>query len=248
LNDLVHQLFADLLKSLKLPENWREIIRKQMLSEAQASGQTEEATEREKERLKLKRVRILKQHREGYIDDEEFEGEMAAVELALRQLNVPEVNGVRYEDVVEAGEHLPGMAALWDVATAEERREIVTLMLEPGGMYVDLELKIVAAIKPRPAFLPILRMLDGIVEYDETKGLLLVEHWCERNRRESDYPQEAQRDREASSSSAHLAAFLFCIVFHKRIVQVANIGVGAVVINGRTLHSRPFNTPECSVF
>ena len=59
---------------------------------------------------------------------------MAAVELALRQLNVPEVNGVRYEDVVEAGEHLPGMAALWDVATAEERREMVTLMLEPGGM------------------------------------------------------------------------------------------------------------------
>ncbi len=183
--DLVHQLFADLLKSLKLPENWREIIRKQMLSEAQSAGQSEEATEREKERLKLKRVRVLKQHREGYIDDEEFEGEMAAVELALRQLDVPEVNGVRYEDVVEAGEHLPGMAALWDVATAEERREMVTLMLEPGGMYVDLELKIVAAIKPRPAFLPILRMLDGVVEYDETRGLLLVEHWCERNRRDS---------------------------------------------------------------
>src|SRR2546421_9290061 len=108
---------------------------------------------------------------------------MAAVGLAMRQRNVPEVNGVRYEDVVEAGEHLPGMAALWDVATAEERREMVTMMLEPGGMYVDLELKIVAAIKPRPAFLPILRMLDGVVEYDETRGLLLVEHWCERNRR-----------------------------------------------------------------
>jgi hypothetical protein len=85
--DLVHQLFADLVKSLTLPENWREIIRKQMLAEAQAAGQTEEATEREKERLK--RVRILKQHREGYIDDDEFAGEMAAVELALRQLDVP---------------------------------------------------------------------------------------------------------------------------------------------------------------
>jgi site-specific DNA recombinase len=183
--DRVHQLFADLLKSLTLPENWREIIRKQMLAEAQATGQTEEATEREKERLKLKRVRILKQHREGYIGDDEFAGEMAAVELALRQLNMPEVNGVRYEDVVEAGEHLPGMSALWDVAIAEERREMVTLMLEPGGMYVDLELKIVAAIKPRPAFLPILRMLNGVVEFDETRGLLLVDPWCERNRRES---------------------------------------------------------------
>ncbi len=36
--DLVHQLFGDLLKSLTLPENWREIIRKQMLAEAQATG------------------------------------------------------------------------------------------------------------------------------------------------------------------------------------------------------------------
>jgi len=226
--DMVHQLFSDLLKSLKLPENWREIIRKQMLAEAQAAGQSEEATEREKERLKLKRVRILKQHREGYIDDDEFAGEMAAVELALRQLNVPEVNGVRYEDVVEAGEHLPGMAALWDVATPEERREMVTMLLEPGGMYVDLELKIVAAIKPRPAFLPILRMLDGIVEYDETRGLLLVEHWCERNRRASDYRQDAQHDRqthEATSSSPRLAVFLLCIVFQERMVQVASTAV-----------------------
>src|SRR6516225_9027366 len=86
-------------------------------------------------------------------------------------------HGSTYDEVIEAGEHIPGMAALWDVATPEERREMVILMLEPGGMYLDLELKIVAAIKPRPAFLPILRMLNGVVEYDETKGLLLVEHW-----------------------------------------------------------------------
>jgi hypothetical protein len=32
------------------------------------------------------------------------------------------------------------MAALWDVATAEERREMVILLLEPGGLYCDLEL------------------------------------------------------------------------------------------------------------
>ncbi len=39
--------------------------------------------------VKLKRGCILKQHR-GYIDDGEFEGEMAAVELALKALEVPE--------------------------------------------------------------------------------------------------------------------------------------------------------------
>jgi site-specific DNA recombinase len=96
----------------------------------------------------LKRSRVLKQHREGYIDDDEFQGEMAAVELALHRLDAPEVDGVRFEDVIEAGEHIPGMAALWDVATPEERREMVLLLLEPGGLYYDLENKIVAVIKP----------------------------------------------------------------------------------------------------
>jgi site-specific DNA recombinase len=183
--DLVDEQFGDLLKSLRLPENWREVIRRAMVAQALAAGVTPETVEREKERLKLKKSRTIKLYKEGYIDEEEFQGEMAAAELALKQLDAPEVDGVTYDEVVEAGEHLPGMAALWDVATVEERYEMVTIVLEPGGLYYDLENKIVAAIKPRPAFLPVLRMLNGIMEFDETRGLLVTEHWCDRNRRDS---------------------------------------------------------------
>jgi site-specific DNA recombinase len=110
---------------------------------------------------------------------------MAAVELALRQLEVPEVGGVRLDEVIEAGEHIPGMAALWDDGTPEERREMIMLLLEPGGLYFDMENKIIAAIKPRPAFLPVLRMLNGVMEFDEAKGLLVTERWQDRNRRDS---------------------------------------------------------------
>ncbi len=183
--DMVDAHFGELLKRLVLPENWREIIRHRMQAEALKAGVTPDNIEREKERLKLKRSRILKQHREGYIDDEEFQGEMAAVVLTLKQLDAPEVDGITYDEVIEAGEHLPGMAALWDVATVEERYEMVTIILEPGGLYYDLENKIIAAIKPRPAFLPVLRMLNGVMEFDETRGLLVTEHWCDRNRRDS---------------------------------------------------------------
>ena len=105
------------------------------------------------------------------------------------------------------------MAVLWDVATPEERREMVILLLEPGGLYYDLEQKIIAALKPRPAFLPILRMLNGIVEYDEARGLFLVERWQDRNRRASAYLQVYQRDRQtrpSSSSFQRTAVFLFC--------------------------------------
>ncbi len=77
------------------------------------------------------------------------------------------------------------MAALWDVATVEERREMVEHILEPEGLYYDTELKMIAALKPRPNFLPILRMLEGVVEYKETSGLLVTTHWSNRNRRDS---------------------------------------------------------------
>jgi hypothetical protein len=149
-------------------------------------GMTLEALEREKERLKLKRVRALKQHQGGYIEDDEFQAEMAAVELALRKLDAPEVDGVQFEDVVEAGEHIPGIAALWDEATLEERREIVMLLLEPGGLYYDLELKIIAAIKPKPAFAPVLHLLNGVIRFDEAKGLFIPGYWRDRSQRTPD--------------------------------------------------------------
>ncbi len=183
--DLARTQFGELLRSLILPDNWREIIRRDMVAQALAAGVTPENVEREKERLKLKKSRTIKLYKEGYIEEEEFQGEMAAVELAFKQLDAPEVDGVTYDEVVEAGEHIPGMAALWDVATPEERREMVIIALEPGGLYYDLENKIIAAIKPRPAFLPILRMLNGVVEYDEARGLLVTERWQDRNRRAS---------------------------------------------------------------
>ncbi len=179
--DLVRQQFGELLKGLMLPENWRELIRRKMVEAAEASGLNRETVEREKERLKLKRSRILKQHREGYLTDEEFHGEMAAVELTLRELDSPDINGMKLADVIAAGERIPGIAALWDVATGEERREMVMVLLEPGGLYYDLELKIIAAIKPKPVFLPVLRMLSDVAEYNEAKGLLVTKSWQERN-------------------------------------------------------------------
>lgn len=172
--DLVRQQFGELLASLVLPDNWRELIRRRMVELAGAAGVSTVAIEREKERLRLKRTRILKQHREGYIDDEEMEGELAAVELALRELEASEADGVQLDEVIAAGERMPGIAALWEVAMVEERHEMVMLLLEPGGLYYELQTKSIAAIRPRSAFLPLLRMLNGVVEFDEAKGLLVM--------------------------------------------------------------------------
>ena len=61
-------------------------------------------------------------------------------------------------------------------------REII---LEPGGLHYDVEMKEIAAITPRPVFLPVLRLLEGVVEYEEATGTLVTRRWQQRNRRAS---------------------------------------------------------------
>ena len=183
--DLVNQQFGALLRGLHLPPSWRETIREQMTEAFKKSGTNLESVEREKERLKLKRSRVLRLYRDGYIDDDEFERETAAIELTLHQLEAPEVNGISLDEIIAAGERLPGMAALWDVATTEERREMVMLLLEPGGLYYDLELKMIAGMKPRPAFLLVLKMLEGIEEQQEIPHVLIRSAWLEARQKEN---------------------------------------------------------------
>ncbi len=175
--DVVTQQFGALLQNLRLPAYWRDMVREKLLETAKKTGLDTASIEREKERLKLKRGRLLKQHREGYIDDQEFEGEIAAIDLILRDMAAPEVDGVHLEDILAAGERLPGMAALWNVATPEERREMVTLLLEPGGLHYNVEKKEIAAIVPRPTFLPVLRLLEGVIAYEEASGVLITTRW-----------------------------------------------------------------------
>lgn len=177
--DLVRRQFGMLLADIKLPENWYAVVQQKMREVAESAGVDQEAQRRERERLKLKRARILKQHREGYIDDRELQSEMAAVDLLLRELESPHVNGVRLDQVLDAGERLPDMAAFWDVAAAQERRDMVMLLLEQGGLYYDLEQKCIAALRPRPVFRYILRMIDGIEEKDGDTSLLLIKKNCQ---------------------------------------------------------------------
>src|SRR5437764_10659528 len=54
-SDLVRAQFGEMIKSLELPGNWREEIRRQMIAEAQSQGILLDSMEKEKERLKLKR-------------------------------------------------------------------------------------------------------------------------------------------------------------------------------------------------
>ncbi len=177
--DLARLQFGELLNSLKLPENWRVLVQRKMQEVAESAGIDQNEQRRERERLKLKKSRTVKLYREGYIDDREFQTEIASVELLLKELESPHLNGVQYNEVVAAGERLPDIAVFWEVATPGERREMVTLLLEQGGLFYDLEKQAIVAIRPRSAFRYVLRMIEGVEEKDGDASLLLIKKNCQ---------------------------------------------------------------------
>jgi DNA invertase Pin-like site-specific DNA recombinase len=180
--ELVHRQFGALLAGLHLPDSWRENVRQQGIAVMEQADIDRPSVARERERLQLKLNRILKQHREGYIEDEEMQAELAAVVVAQSRLNPPTPDGLSLDAMIEAGERLPGIAALWEVATPEEQRELVTLLLEAGGLYYDLERKMIAAIKPRSSWLPVLRLIQGLEESQDVAGMLVIADWQQQER------------------------------------------------------------------
>jgi site-specific DNA recombinase len=177
--DLVRRQFGELLKELQLPEDWRTLVQRKMQEKIAAAGIDQEAQRRDRERLRLKKARTIKLYQEGYMEENEWRAEMASLELLLRELEAPRLNGVHLEDVLKEGERLPDIAAFWDVATSGERREMVMHLLETEGLYYDLERKCIVALRPRPVFQYLLRLVDGIEEKEDDASLLLIKKNCQ---------------------------------------------------------------------
>ncbi len=185
--EVVQQQFGQLLDSIHLPESWLEEIRKQLIALALEGAGCHQTPAQEKERLLQKRRRLIKLYSEGYLSEREFELEAAAVDLALHQLEQPSLAGVSWEEIQEAAAQLPRIRQLWEQATPEERREWVIQLLEPQGLYYDLEQQMIAAINPRPPFAML--FLQGKTFHPkankEAGSLLVTEKWQQRNRRDS---------------------------------------------------------------
>lgn len=197
----VIEQFGEFLHSVQLPSSWREMVQHKMLETLRNAGADLDAMKRERERLQQKRTRVLKQYREGHIDDKEYDSEMASVELALRRLDTPEIGGIKIEDVLAIGERLPEMASLWKNATTEEQREMIMLLVEPGGISYDLDAQQIAALMPRPAFFPLLELSAQVKVYDEAPDTLVTSWWRPDIRYRSSAPSSLPRRATAARAS-----------------------------------------------
>ena len=113
--------------------------------------------------LEAKRSRLNVQFREGYIEEDEYHEEMAAIKAALAQLEIPEPKAV-----IVAGEQLITFTAAWKKAKKETRSEMLHVMLTE--VYVSVADKEIAGVVPHPDFLPLFRQTG----MKEIKGRFII--------------------------------------------------------------------------
>jgi transposase len=113
---------------------------------------------------------------------------MERIRAELFALPVPVVQDVEKmrQAALSAGETLLDMAAYWNEATIEERRDIVWSLFQIGGLIYDLR-RVIVGLIPRQSVLPVLALgLEGTVRWEQRgSGLWL---------RSSYFPEKQLRD------------------------------------------------------
>lgn len=154
---------SGLFSHLELPNAWRNRV--ETLVRCDDDGRD---VERERCRLE-ERIRRVKQGLiDGVLDNKTAKAAVREADAAIHTL--PNKNGAP----VQAGEALTDIRQLWPHMTAEERRDLVRLVL--AKVEVDLRTGTIAGVIPKPAFAPLFRVLA-----EEEGGLISVCAWRPRS-------------------------------------------------------------------
>ena len=134
-----------------------------VLAQVQLADEVKRVGE-ERKRAEQQLRRLGRAYVDGLYDDEEYRRQKKRLEDKLRSLVVPDA-----DVAVQAGRLLDDLPRLWEKADLGERRRILLTMLD--AVYVDtVEEKRIVAIRPRPAFRPLLK----IAATREGSGIALV--------------------------------------------------------------------------
>jgi hypothetical protein len=169
---LLMRQFGELLSSVTLPSTWRDAIAER----CRGSGEPRDLERPKKRRAELEaeQQRLVVAFTKGYLPELDLDERVNQIRLELQRLPNPETKqdvGTQIAELISAGETLADMAGYWEVATAEERRDMVWALLPAEGLIYDLERRMIAAILPRPAVLPVLALgLEGVWERRDDEG------------------------------------------------------------------------------
>ena len=94
-------------------------------------------------------------YREVEIEEADYRQEAALTQAKLSSMANPE-----HHQVVAIGDNVEGVVAAWEIATKEERREMLQMMLD--AVYIDMTTKEVVGLKPKAAFLPLFNLDEPV--------------------------------------------------------------------------------------
>jgi site-specific DNA recombinase len=163
--DTVDEQIADLIRSIRLPENWEPIVR-QMLNEQR--DQVDPETERKEIRGTL---RLMRENFErGLYEGEEYQywQKVNALKEKLALLERtpnPAIN--------RAAQTLLDLRETWENTTQEERKDLVHVMIQEVG--VDMDAKCILWVRVRPDYEPLFSILDSLRLDGEKR------YWIERS-------------------------------------------------------------------
>ena len=141
----IDRQIGDIMRSLMLPEDWRE----RMVRLAAARGQIVDLSG-----LLEQRRRLARAYADGAFSEAEYTARLAQIDgrmHAAQPACLPTVG--------EAAALFSNLGALWDEATAEEQRRLISPLVE--RVYIDIESRRIGAITPSPAFRS---LLEGALE------------------------------------------------------------------------------------
>ena len=94
-------------------------------------------------------------YREVKIEEADYRQEAALTQAKLSSMANPE-----HHQVVTLGDNVEGVVAAWEIATNEERWEMLRMMLD--AVYIDMTTKEVVGLKPKAAFLPLFNLDEPV--------------------------------------------------------------------------------------
>jgi hypothetical protein len=150
---IIDDQIAILVQSLKLPADWEQAVRR-LLQEDQTGPDLE--LERREIREKIRRMRTGYE-RGIYQDDEHvFWSEIETLQQRLEKTEAPGKNAIH-----RAAETLLNLSESWKMATKEEQRELIQMMLQEVGC--SIRSQEVVWVKPRSGFEILFRLASELI-------------------------------------------------------------------------------------
>lgn len=203
--------FGEILSAVKLPDSWREAIAERC--NVGVGDKSDELILSRRADLEAEQKRLVSAFTKGYISEDDLDTRMERLRAELFALPVPVVQDVdkMRKAALSAGETLLDMAAYWNEATIEERRDIVWSLFQIGGLVYDLERRVIVGLVPRQSVLPVLVLgLEGTARWEQRGGGLWLRssYLPEKSVRENPHIPPPQPDSLTPKQKYEAAALL----------------------------------------